>query len=345
MITPSFNREKDYQRWKGFFKTVLQDEPILPTTSRTAVWKLNKCTLWHYPAKEKKYGIPIFIVYSLINQPYILDLGPGNSMIEFLTSFGFDVYLLDFGVPGYEDKDLRLDDYISYIQKGVQRSLDHSDSKTITLIGFCMGGTLATIYAAVADEPIENLVLIVTPIDFTAIKLYRNWFKALKAGGINVSSLIQQTGLIPARYVEVGMRLITSPLYFSPYFSLLNKAYDESYAQNWFRFNKWSKDHIPLPGATAYQLLQEFGMKNSLINNKLTINGKLAALSNIKANLLAICNENDRMVPAETCEPLMSHVSSDDKYFHLTKGGHATTSGELPKQLAKWLPHRSNPLI
>lgn len=51
-------------------------------------------------------------------------MAPGNSTIENFTRNGFDVYLLDFGIPGYEDKDITASDYeVDYIQRGVQKAL------------------------------------------------------------------------------------------------------------------------------------------------------------------------------------------------------------------------------
>ena len=110
----------------GFVNTLLQPDPEINLTPRTEVWKRNKATIWHYAPASKKYSIPIFLVYSLVNQPFILDLGPQNSLIEALVNSGYDVYLLDFGIPGYEDKDITMEDYITgYIQKGIKRALYH----------------------------------------------------------------------------------------------------------------------------------------------------------------------------------------------------------------------------
>ena len=41
-----------------------------------------------------------------ISRPYVLDLLPGNSMIEYLVNQGHDVYLLDWGEIAAEDKGL-----------------------------------------------------------------------------------------------------------------------------------------------------------------------------------------------------------------------------------------------
>ena len=52
-------------------------------TPKATVWTKNKARLYRYePEKEKKYPVPILIVYALINRPYVLDLIPNNSLIE-----------------------------------------------------------------------------------------------------------------------------------------------------------------------------------------------------------------------------------------------------------------------
>jgi polyhydroxyalkanoate synthase len=43
--------------------------------------------------------VPLLLVFALINRPEIFDLRPGSSLIEFLLDEGFDVSLVDWGVP------------------------------------------------------------------------------------------------------------------------------------------------------------------------------------------------------------------------------------------------------
>jgi poly(3-hydroxyalkanoate) synthetase len=41
--------------------------------------------LHHYlPQADTVYRVPVLVVTSLVNQPYILDLVPGQSLVEFL---------------------------------------------------------------------------------------------------------------------------------------------------------------------------------------------------------------------------------------------------------------------
>lgn len=338
---------EEKQRWERFLNVWREEPPKGAETPREAIWKLNKATLWYYPAGNKRYATPIYLIYSLINQATILDLSTGSSVIEAFVDEGFDVYLIDFGVPGYEDKDLTMEDYIvKYIQNGARRVLRHSGVDELSVMGFCLGGTLAAIYASVAKEPIKNLILDVAPIDFSVWPTFSQWIQALRVEELSFERLINQVGLIPSRHMEAGVRLITSPMYVSPYLSLLNKANNEQYVEKWRSFRRWTKEHIPMPGGVLNQLLNDFLRGNKIVEGALTVDGKRADLSNIKANLLVIASTYDRLVPKVTTMKIMDLVSSEDKTFHELQGGHATltNNGKLPDYLQDWLPERSTPL-
>ena len=314
-------------------------------TPRIAVWKKNKATVWFYAAKERKYHTPLFLIFSLVSKPYILDLSPETSMIQAFTRNGYDVYLLDFGIPGYEDKDLTLDDYIgNYIKNGVRRSLAHSQSNDITIIGYCLGGTLATIYAAITNEPIKNLILLVAPVDFSQIPLPENWRRMLINERSSIEELIDQYGIIPPTVIDKGIKLITSPVSITPYLSLIERRENDIFVEKWHRFNEWARDHIPFVGATVKQLLYDIAVDNKLAKNKLLINGRRVNLRNIRANLLVVSANNDDLVSEELSAPIINHVTSKDKTYKLVNGGHASLAvkGYLPEFLEKWLSEHSS---
>jgi polyhydroxyalkanoate synthase len=74
---------------------------------------------------------------------------PGNSLVEYLVGEGFDVFLLDWGIPDDEDKNLLFEHYIlDYLPEAVENVLKSSRAEELTLFGYCQGGTMATMYAA-----------------------------------------------------------------------------------------------------------------------------------------------------------------------------------------------------
>ncbi|WP_053363708.1 alpha/beta fold hydrolase [Bacillus sp. FJAT-27251] len=314
-------------------------------TPRQAVWKKNKAVLWHYPAPCRKYKTPLFLVYSLINQPFILDLYPGSSMIEAFSKEGYEVYLLDFGILGYEDKDLTLDDYIlGYIQKGVRRALAHSRSEGITVVGYCLGGTLAAIYAALAKEPLRNLILFSPPLDFENSPVFHQWHKAVKSGALNIDELADLYGTIPPNVMETTFRIITSPISYTPYLSLIGRTGDQRFLEKWYRVNQWIKGHVPFSGAALKQVTNNLLKENQLINNQMVIKDEKVILGNIKASLLVVSASEDELVPEDMIVPVLKKVSSEDLTYKAIKAGHITLAirGKLPEFLQQWLHERSD---
>ena len=81
-------------------------------TPSEVVHRENKWRLLRYRAGKqgRKYKRPIVRVPSLINRHYVLDLAPNKSMVAYLVESGHDVFIIDWGDPGREDRFLRLDD-------------------------------------------------------------------------------------------------------------------------------------------------------------------------------------------------------------------------------------------
>ena len=136
------------------------------------VWTLNKAKLYRYtpvvPA-EQRHPVPLLLVFALMNRPSIMDLRPGHSFVEFMVKQGYDVFLLDWGAPGLEDKHLTFDDYaLEYIPRAIRKMKAITGTEEFSLLGWCIGSIITTIYAALRpDEGLRNLVLLTAPLDFS----------------------------------------------------------------------------------------------------------------------------------------------------------------------------------
>jgi class III poly(R)-hydroxyalkanoic acid synthase PhaC subunit len=346
-LFPTFDYEKEMKRWQHVFKVLTEPEPKIGHTPRNEVWRKNKSVLWHYPAKQKKYEIPLFFVYSLFNKPYILDIAPKASVIEGLTNMGYEVYLLDWGTPGYEDKNIGLDTYIEkYLRTAVKRAIRHSSAEEISLVGYCLGGTIASIYASIAEEPIKNLIVATVPIDFSTFVGPSKWAEGFKNGDINIDRLIDAYGVVPSSIVEGMFRAVSAPIYFSNYTTLLNRAHDPRYVDKWRRMNKWTLDQVSFAGEAFRQLSNDLFKENKLFNGELMIGNKNANLKNIKANLFVVSSSNDHLVLEPQSLPIMDLVSSEDKTYKLVEAGHVSLAltGLFAVVVDEWAKSRSNPI-
>ncbi len=142
-------------------------------TPKEVVWTKNKARLYRYRrvdggANGRRRPVPMLLIYGFVLKPYILDLVPGNSLVEYLVEEGFDVYLLDFGISGSEDKGLSIEDFVlDYIGGAVRKVLETSGAEEISLFGHSQGGTLSAMYASLfPGSPLKNLVLLSTPTEF-----------------------------------------------------------------------------------------------------------------------------------------------------------------------------------
>src|SRR5580698_7073349 len=77
---------------------VVTTKAAIAQSPKELVWTLNKAKLYHYVPvvpKEKRHPVPLLLVFALMNRPYILDLRPGHSFVEYMLKKGYDLYLLD----------------------------------------------------------------------------------------------------------------------------------------------------------------------------------------------------------------------------------------------------------
>ncbi|MCM3585602.1 alpha/beta fold hydrolase [Mesobacillus maritimus] len=340
---PVLDYEKEMKRWNHVYKILSEGDPKIEHSPRQLVWRKNKTTLWHYAAEEKKYSTPLFFVYSLLNKPYILDISPDTSVIKGLTKRGYDVYLLDWGEPGPEDADISFDTYIlDYLEKGVKRALRHSGAEDISVVGYCLGGTIASIFASITDLPIKNLVVATVPIDYSVGIAPDKWLEGLQKGELSVDRFVDVYGTVPPEWVNVMFRSL-APVNVSPYVGLLTRAHDSRYVDKWRRMDKWLNDVTPFAGAAFKQMFGDLMKDNKLAKGELVIGGKHADLSNIDCSFLAISSANDSLIAEGQSLPVMDLISSEDKTYKLVEAGHVSLalSGMFAPIVDEWLCERS----
>jgi polyhydroxyalkanoate synthase len=319
-------------------------------TPKEVVWTKNKAKLYRYqPSKEKTHKTPILIIYALINRPYILDLMPGNSLIEYLTDQGFDVYMLDWGIPGDEDKDMSFDHYVlDYIPRAAKKVMRISGTDDFTLFGYCMGGTMSAMYASLFPDTLRNLILMTAPTSFPkeSIGLYSLFTndKYLKPG-----LLADAFGNIPGEIIDTGNRMMKPVTnYVGTYVGMWERLFEDKPMEGWLAMNKWVNDGPPFPGAAFKQWITEFYQQDKLTKGEVHLRGRRVDLSNIKAPLLNIAGTKDHICSIPQAEATMGHVSSEDKEFFVQDAGHVglmtgrgAKKGLWPK-VNEWLAERSN---
>ncbi|NUM46194.1 MAG: alpha/beta fold hydrolase [Anaerolineales bacterium] len=344
--------EKTYARVATASKAFIEsfDVPV-GLTPREEVWALNKVKLYRYtPVKpaEERHPIPVLLVYALINKPFVFDLIPGRSFIEFMVEQGFDMYLLDWGSPGPEDKDTTMDDYVTeYLRRAVRKMLRIARADEFTLLGYCIGATLATTYAALYPEaPIRNLILLTAPLDFGKGEgVIATW---ASENALDVEKLVNTFGNIPGEMIKAWAKIIR-PVenMMGVYITMFRLMDDANALWGWQAMHRWVEEVIPFAGAAFRQFVEVYIRQNKLIKGEHVIRGRPVDLKHIRAAFLNIVAEYDHLIPRSASETIMEKVSSTDKEFRVIPAPHVgimisrSSRYKLWPEIAEWLGKRS----
>jgi polyhydroxyalkanoate synthase subunit PhaC len=319
-------------------------------TPKEVIWTKNKAKLYRYePMVEKRFPVPILLIYALINRPYVLDLMPGNSLVEYLVSHGFDVYMLDWGTPGDEDKKLSFEDYVlDYIPRAVKKMLRASQAEEITLVGYCMGGTMTAMYAALfPDKPLRNLVLLTAPIDFTPDDM--GLFGLMTSEKyLNPDRVVEAFGNVPGDLIDTGNRMVRPVTnYVGTYVTMWDRIMQDKSMDTWLAMSKWVNDGVAFPGEAFRMWIRDFYQQNKLVKGEIKLRGRQVDLSNITCPVLNIAGKKDHICTLPQAEATMQHINSQDKEFFIVDAGHVglLTGSEAKKvlwpKLFTWLELRS----
>jgi polyhydroxyalkanoate synthase len=314
------------QRIKTITK-VLTTKAAIAQTPKQVVWSLNKAKLYRYipvvPA-EKRHRVPLLLIFALMNRPSILDLRPGHSFVEFMVRQGYDVYLLDWGIPGLEDKNLKFDDYVlEYMPRAVRKMQAISGSKEFSMLGWCIGAILTTLYATLRpDDGLRNLLLLTAPLDFSNRQglTFARWTDEKY---FDVDKVLAAFGNIPGEMIDYGARAL-KPVenYITSYTKLFDNLDSSRAVESWHAMNTWVTDITPMAGGVYRQLIVDLYRNNLLIKGEWKIRGEKVDLKGLRANVLTVIAEGDHITPPCQSETLLSKISSKDTEVYRVSGGH-----------------------
>ncbi len=321
-------------------------------TPREEIWSLNKIKLYRYtPTRppDEIHPVPLLLVFAVITKPFIMDLRPGHSFVEFMLDRGFDVYLVDWGAPGPEDAGITLDDYgAEFLPRAIRRVQKHAGIDDVNLLGYCFGSLVTLLYAALnPDGPARNLVLLTPPLDMSqrddskfSVWLDERWF--------DVDRFVDNTGNLPEFAITTGAKLLKVVAnYIGAYAMLWDRIDDPDSVANWQAMHRWVHDGVELPAEAFRQWVRDYLWANALVSGKHVVNGQAIDLSRIHVPVLNVLAELDHIVPPRQSLGVAEHLGSEEVRTEVLKAGHVgimsgrSAHKHLWPTLADWLAERS----
>ncbi|HEV2236129.1 MAG TPA: alpha/beta fold hydrolase [Ktedonobacterales bacterium] len=321
-------------------------------TPKEVVWTLNKARLYHYVPQvppERRHPVPLLLVFALMNRSSILDLRPGSSFVEYMLQRGYDVYLLDWGTPGPEDKALTFDDYVlNYLTRAVRKLKSVSGSDSFSLLGWCIGALITTLYAALRpDDGLRNLILLTAPLDFTNPDC-GGFARQANDEYFDVEKVLAAYGNMPGEMLDYGAKALKPVENFvGNYLRLWDNLDDPKIVESWHAMNTWVNDLVPIAGGAYRQLIVDMYRNNRLMRGTLTLRGERVDLAQVRASVLNLVATEDHIVPPEQTVGVMERFGSADKTLLRIPGGHIGMMAGSPAykrtwpQIDAWLEARS----
>jgi polyhydroxyalkanoate synthase subunit PhaC len=323
------------RRLKNLLGLIRRPKPQVGLTPADVVFRENKWSLLRYQPRPAglAYSTPLLLVPSLINRHYVLDLMPGKSLAEYLVAQGHDVFCIDWGTPGDEDRFLSFDDIVDgYLGRALRQTTLLASSPRAHVLGYCMGGTLAAIHAARRPERFASFTVLAAPVQFAEAGMLAGF---TRAKAFDLESMLAACGNVPWQLIASGFQLLRPTLPLSKAVMVVDRAENEEFLDGYLALEAWGNDNVNIPGEFYRRYLQELYREDALVKGNLFLGGQRVSLSKITCPALVVTFEHDNIVPAACAVPLLAQISSRDKHNLHLPGGHV--GAVVSKHAAKTL--------
>jgi polyhydroxyalkanoate synthase subunit PhaC len=300
-----------------------QDAPRpTPRPPRPVIARAGRAMLRDYGGS----GLPVVFVPSLINPPLVLDLAEGNSLLCWLADQGVRPLLVDWGTP---TPDHRAQDVTAHIEQLLLPLLAAVD-RPPALVGYCLGGTMATAAAAAVET--AGLVTIAAPWRFSG---YGESLEPITRLWDQAHATCEQLGLVPMEVLQAGFWQLDPKRTVAKFERFARLAADSEEARAFVTLEDWANGGAPLTFAAGRQMFDDFFVADLPGRGRWRVAGRAVDPEALDVPALSFVSTTDRIVPAASAarigdlrELAMGHVG-------MIVGGRARAA--LWQPLADWL--------
>ena len=250
------------------------------------------------PTTDQVHKTPLLILPPWINKYYILDMQPKNSMVRYLVSQGFTVFVVSWKNPDASMDDIDIEDYMDLgplEASDVAREI--TGSPTVNAMGYCIGGTLLTLTLATlagkGDNRFNSASFMVSMQDFSRVG---DTAVFMDEPAIDlIEQQMMERGYLDSREMSNMFNLLRS-----------NDLIWSNVVNNYLLGNKppafdllyWNADGTRMTRAAHSWYLRNTYRENNLVQPcKITLKGEPIDLGQIKQDCYAVGAEKDHIVP------------------------------------------------
>ncbi len=263
-------------------------------------WRLRR-----YDGADARW--PLLIVAAPIKRPYIWDLTPTTSVIRRLIRRGMHVHLLEWCPPSSRDP-AGLEVYADRAIAACVGRISRESGTAPFLMGHSLGGTLATMYAALEPERVRGLVLIGAPVCFPPASA-----GCADAAAISSPLTVTHSALIPGSAVSFLSALGWPQIFiWSRIEDSLLSAINPRAAVRCARVERWALDEVALPEVLLRQVAEWLYRENRLCRGTLRLRGMTVGPAAVRVPTFAVVNVADGLAPRASVAPFLDRMVHRD---------------------------------
>lgn len=274
------------------------------------VWSSGAARLLDYGLAGNARAPVVFVIPSLINRAYILDIDKEYSLLRYLSTVGLRPLLLDWGAPGVAEQDYDLDAYIARQLIPALAMATKTNDKPPAILGYCMGGTLAAGLAAHKGIEISALATLAAPWDFSKYTGLPATIQAatMPSSKETLEALAQIFGYVPNDFIQYLFATI-NPLQAAVKFRKFDRLdMDSARARRFVALEDWLSDGVPMALPVAKNLLIDWNIANTPAAGTWEMLGNAVDLRKIHVPGLIIHGAKDNITPPAVAAPLSRSI-------------------------------------
>jgi polyhydroxyalkanoate synthase len=278
--------------------------------------------LQYEPQTPEVYAEPVFITPAWIMKYYILDLSPHNSMVRFLVERGHTVFMISWKNPVATEGEFSLDDYVQMgFLEGLAAVRRIVPRHKVHAVGYCIGGTLLAIAAAMlaarADHSLATVTLLAAQTDFSEPGELSVFITPTQIA--TLEAMMKKAGVLESERMSAAFALLRSrDLMWTP-------ALDQYVRGERPKLNDlmaWNADGTRMPWRMHSEYLERLYLKNELARGTFSVGGEAVDLKRLELPMFVVGTETDHVAPWRSAYKARGLTRSSDYTFLLTSGGH-----------------------
>lgn len=288
------------------------------------------------PTTDQVAAEPILIIPSPIMKFYILDLSRQNSVVRYLVSQGFTVFMISWRNPDASDRDLGMDDYLlGAVMQAIRHASAIAGTPSIHAMGYCLGGTFLAIVAALmgsdeftaqqaasneANQPalptLASVTLLAAQTDFSeagelGIFIDDDQLNALR-------EQIARTGYLSGRQMAGSFQFLHSK---DLVWSRNTQRYLMGVDDTGSDLMSWNSDTTRLPQRMHSEYLESLFLRDDLTEGHYKVGAMPIALKNLKMPMMVVGTVRDHVSPWRSVYKIHLHTDTATTFI-LAAGGH-----------------------